>query len=66
MQRLGRAQHVEPIAAAHLQIAQDDVVLPFVQPFDGDVAVGRLIDLVVRLGQRANDPAPERVVIVGD
>jgi hypothetical protein len=40
--------------------------LPFVQPFDRNVAVRGFVDLVVRFGQRANDPAPERVVIVGD
>ena len=46
VQGLGRAQHVHAVAAAHLQVAQDDVELPFVQLLDRDVAVGRLIHLV--------------------
>ena len=52
------------VAAAHLQIAQDDVVLPFVQLLDGDVAVRRLVHFVVRVRQRADDAAPQRIVIV--
>ena len=65
LQRLGRAQHVHAVAAAHLQVAQHDVVLALVQLLDGDVAVRRLVDLVVRVGQRAHDAAPKRIVIVG-
>src|SRR6185436_15496863 len=57
--------HVHAVAAAHLEVAQDDVVLPFVQLLDGDVAVRRLVDLVMRVRQRAHDAAPKRVVIVG-
>ena len=64
MQRLGRAQHVHAVAAAHLEIAQDDVVLPLVQLLDGDVAVRRLVDLVLGVRQRAHDAAPQRIVIV--
>ena len=64
MQRLRRAQHVHAVAAAHLQIAQDDVVLPLVQLLDGDVAVRRLVDFVMRVRQRADDAAPKRIVIV--
>ena len=64
LQRLGRAQHVHAVAAAHLQVAQHDVELPLVQLLDGDVAVRRLVDLVLRVGQRADDAAPQRVVIV--
>ena len=59
LQRLGRAEHVHAVAAAHLQVAQDDVVLPFVELLDGDVAVRRLVDLVMRVRQRAHDPAPK-------
>ena len=59
LKRLGRAQHVHPVAAAHLQVAQHDVVLPLVELLDGDVAVRRFIDLVMRVGQRAHDTAPK-------
>ena len=61
---LGRAKHVEPVAAAHLQIAQDDIELPFMQLLDGDVAVWRLVHFVVRVRKRPDDPAPQRIVIV--
>ena len=43
VQRLGRAQHVETVAAAHLQVAQHDVEVAFVQPLDGLVAVRELL-----------------------
>ena len=66
VQRLGRPQHVEPVAAAHLQVAEDDVVVAFVQLLDRDVAVRRLVDVVPRVGQRADDAAAEGIVIVGD
>ena len=64
MQRLRGAQHVHAVAAAHLQIAQHDVELSLVQLLDRDVAVRRLIDFVMRVGQRADDAAPQRIVIV--
>ena len=64
MQRLGRAQHVQSVAAAHLEIAQHDIVLPFVQLLDRHVAVGRLVHVVMRIRQRAADPAPQRIVII--
>ena len=48
-------QHVESIAAAHFQIAQDDVVLPFVELLYGNVPVRRLVDVVTRVGQGADD-----------
>ena len=64
MERLGGAQHVEPVAAAHLQVAQHDIELSLVQLLDRDVAVRRLIDFVMRVGQRADDAAPQRIVII--
>jgi hypothetical protein len=39
VQRLGRPQHVEAVAAAHLEVAQHDVEVALVQPLDGGVAV---------------------------
>ena len=59
MQRLGGAQHVEAVAAAHLEIAQHDVVLSLVQLLDRDVAVRRLVDLVMRIRQGADDDRAE-------
>ena len=49
LERLGRAQHVHAVAATHLQVAQDDVVLPLVELLDGDVAIRRLVNLVMRV-----------------
>ena len=66
VQRLGGPQHVEAVAAAHLQVAQHDVERPLVQPLDGEVAVRRLVDLVPGLGQRARERPPQRVVIIGN
>ena len=66
VQRLGRAQHVEPVAAAHLQIAQHDVEVAFVQTLDRLVAVGGFLDLVAGGGERPGQPASKGVVIVGD
>jgi len=53
-----------PSLAAHLQVAQHDVERPFVQALDGEVAVGRLLDLVPGLGQRPGERAPQRVVVI--
>ena len=66
MQRARRAQHVQAVAAAHLQVAQHDVEVVVVEPLDGGVAVAGFFDLVPGLGQPADQPAAERVVIVGD
>jgi hypothetical protein len=59
VQRLGGAQHVHAVAAAHLQVAEDDVVLSFVQLLDGDVSVGGFIDVVLRVGERPHNSAAE-------
>ena len=66
MQRARRPQHVHAVAAAHLEVAQHDVEVAVVQPLDGGVAVRRLFDFVSGLGQAADQPAAQRVVIVGD
>ena len=58
MQRLGRAQHVEAVAAAHLQVAQDHVEVALVQPLDRRVAVGGLFDLVA--GRVSASASPRR------
>jgi hypothetical protein len=59
LQLLRRAEHVHAVAAAHLQVAEHDVVLPFVELLDGHVSVGCLVDLMMRIRQRADDPAPQ-------
>ncbi len=59
-----RAEHVHAVAAAHLEIAQHDVVLPLVELLDRHVAVRRLVHVVVRVRQCANDAAPQRIVVV--
>ena len=51
VQRLRGLQHLEPGAAAHLQVADDDVEEAFVQLLDGGVAVRRLLDVVALLRQ---------------
>ncbi len=65
VQRLGGPQDVEAVTASHLQIAEHDVVLRVLQFLDGDVAVRCLVDIVLRLGQGADDAAAEKVVVVG-
>jgi hypothetical protein len=60
----GRPQDVQTVAAAHLEIAEHDVELPLVELLDRHVAVRRLFDLVLGVGQRAYDSAPQRIVIV--
>jgi hypothetical protein len=64
VQRLGRAQHVHPVAAAHLEVAEDDVVLPLVELFDGYVAVRSLVHFVARVRQRADDSPSQRIVVI--
>ena len=66
MQRLGRAQYVEPVAAAHFQVAQHDVEVALVQPLDRLIAVGGLFHFVAGRRQRAGEAAAQRVVIVSD
>ncbi len=64
MQRPRRAQHVEAVAAAHLQIAQHDVEMSGVEALDGHVAIRRFLDFVSGLRQPADQPAAQRIVIV--
>ena len=45
MERTRRAQYVKAVAAAHLEIAQHDVEVPFVQTLDRLVPVGSFFDL---------------------
>ena len=66
VQRARRAQDVHAVAAAHLQIAEDDVEVVVVQTLDRGVAVRRLFDFVAGLGQAADEPAAERIVIISD
>ena len=66
MQRPRRAQDVHAVAPAHLEVAQHDVEVALVEPLDGGVAVGGFLDFVFRFREAPGEPAPERVVIVGD
>ncbi len=66
VQRLGGAEYVEAVAAAHLQVAQHHVEVAFVEPLDGLVAVRGFVHLVTRGRQRACESAPERVVVVSN
>ena len=59
MQRLGRLQHFETGAAAHLQVADDDVEEALVQLLDGGVAIRRFLDLVAGFGNRLRQSAAE-------
>ena len=61
---LGGAQHIEPVRPAHLQVADHDVKVAFVQPLERGVAVGRLIDVVTGGGQGECKPPPKGIVIV--
>ena len=64
MQALGRAQHVETVGSAHLEIAHDDVEIVFVQLLDRSVAVACLFDIVTGSAEGQGQPSPQRVVIV--
>ena len=46
VQCLGGLQHIQAAAAAHLQIAHDDVEESLVEPLDRGVAIRRLLDIV--------------------
>ena len=59
MEGLGRSKHIEAIAAPHLEVAQHDVELPFVQELDRRVSVTGLVDLMTRILQRAGNSAPK-------
>ena len=61
-----RAQHVHAVAAAHLEVAQHDVEVAVVQTLDRGVAVRRLLDFVPGVGQPADQPAAQRIVIIGN
>jgi hypothetical protein len=65
MERTSRAKHVESVAAAHFQVAQNDVEVAVVQPLDGRVAVGGFIDFVSSFRQSAGESTAKRVVVVG-
>ena len=64
MQRLGGAQHVEAVGAPHLEVADDDVEVAFMQPLQRGVAVAGFVHFVPRGGQRQRQPPPESIVIV--
>ena len=66
MKRLGRFQHLESGAAAHLQVADDDVEEAFVQLLDRRVAVRRFLDVMAGLGHGLSKPSAQRIVVVGD
>src|SRR6185436_10725154 len=64
MKRARRTEHVEPVAAAHLEVAEHDVEISVVQALDGGVAVRRFLYLVSCVGKPSYQPAAQRVVIV--
>ena len=66
MQGARRPQHVQAVAAAHLEVAQHDVEVAVVQPRDGEVAVRGLLDVVARFGQPACEASSQGVVVVGN
>ena len=66
MERLGGAEHVEAVAAAHLEIAQHDVEMPVVKPLDRLVAIRSFFHFMVGGRQRPSEPATERIVIVSN
>ena len=66
VQGLGRAQHIEPVAAAHLEVAQHDVEMAFVQPLDGLVAVRGLFHFMAGRRQGPGKSASKGIVIICD
>ncbi|MNC90901.1 hypothetical protein D3C83_70570 [compost metagenome] len=66
MQRLGRLQHVDAGAAAHLEVADDDVEGAFMQLLDRRIAVRRLFYFVAPFGNRLREPAAKGVVVVSN
>ena len=66
VQGLGRAQHVHAVAAAHLEVAQDDIEMAFVQPLDGLVSVRGLFHFMAGGGQGPGKSASKGIVIVCD
>ena len=66
VQRARRPQHVHAVAAAHLEVAQDDVERAVVQALDRQVTVGCLLHIVSGFGQPPGEPPPERVVVVSN
>jgi hypothetical protein len=63
MKRLGGAQHVEAVGAAHLQVAHDDIEIRFVKLLDRGVAIAGLFDLVPSGRQCERESAAQRLVI---
>ena len=66
VQRLGGLEHLDAGAAAHAEIAHDDVIGALMQLLDGRVAVRRFVDFVTVLGERLRQRAAQRLVVVGD
>src|SRR5262245_20480997 len=64
MERTRRAKYVESVAAAHLQVAQNDVKVAVVQPLDSRVAVGGFVDFVSSFRESAGESTAKRVVVV--
>ena len=59
VQRLRRLEHFESGAAAHLQVAHDDVERALVQPLERRVAVRRLVHVVRGFAQCLREAAAE-------
>ena len=66
VQRPRRAEHVEAVAAAHLQVPEHDVEIAFMQPLDRRIPVRRFFDVVSGIRHTAHEPPSKCVVIVSD
>src|ERR1041385_518369 len=66
MQLFGCLQHLETGAAAHLEVADNDIEKALVEFLDGGIAVWRFFDLVTGLGDRLPESTAQRIVIVSN
>src|ERR1051325_8852717 len=66
MQLFGCLQHLETGAAAHLEVADNDIEKALVEFLDGGIAVWRFFDLVSGLGDRLPESTAQRIVIVSN
>ena len=64
LDRPRRAEDVHAVGAAHAQVRQHDVELAVLQPFDRGRPVAGLLHIVAGIGQRADEPLAERIVII--
>ena len=65
VQGAGGPEHVQAIAPAHLEVAEDHVELPTVQLLDRSVPTGGIFHVVADVGQRAHHAPAQGIVVVG-